>query len=375
MPLFLTSTTFAGIGRWLEAHGAGDHVVLVTNASRRMSDGEVVVALADAALADEGVRAVRVDVLEDGAAALTSASAVVIAGGDPFLLLADLRAGGADAALRDANARGVPIVGQSAGAIVLGPSLQPSRLASPFPAPDELGLEGLGITRHAVLPHQDRPGRAARHRDVAVEFGEKAISEKWTLTPLWDDESLLLDGDTWGIARDDQLTRTATPEDAEALARLFHESAREAWAPFLGADRLDQADLDVTGWSRRVAMGGRRFLVTEDDDGLVGCVASRASSSSETETPVGEVDLLYVHPRAWRGGIGRRLLARTTWNLLCEGFREAVLWTETRNDRALEIYRRAGWQADGAVDERHYLGVPIRNVRRRLDLTRRAGDA
>jgi GNAT superfamily N-acetyltransferase len=88
---------------------------------------------------------------------------------------------------------------------------------------------------------------------------------------------------------------------------------------------------------------------------------------------MGELDLLYTHPRARGDGTGRRLLERATWNLLCEGFQQAVLWTEARNARALAVYRRNGWMPDGAVDEREYLGVPIRNLRHRIDLTRHAG--
>jgi GNAT superfamily N-acetyltransferase len=78
-------------------------------------------------------------------------------------------------------------------------------------------------------------------------------------------------------------------------------------------------------------------------------------------------------PRAWGLGIGRRLLERATFALLAMGFREAVLWTEQRNTRALAVYERNGWSRDGAVRERDYLGVPVRNVRHRLDLTRFAG--
>jgi GNAT superfamily N-acetyltransferase len=85
------------------------------------------------------------------------------------------------------------------------------------------------------------------------------------------------------------------------------------------------------------------------------------------------VDLLYTHPRAWGRGAGRRLLDRGTWNLLCAGFAEATLWTEHRNDRALAMYRANGWRLDGAERTRDYLGVPIRELRHRLDLTEHAG--
>jgi RimJ/RimL family protein N-acetyltransferase len=67
------------------------------------------------------------------------------------------------------------------------------------------------------------------------------------------------------------------------------------------------------------------------------------------------------------------LLERATFALLAAGFREAVLWTEHRNARALAVYQRSGWRPDGAVRERDYLGVRIRELRHRLDLGASAG--
>jgi GNAT superfamily N-acetyltransferase len=162
-------------------------------------------------------------------------------------------------------------------------------------------------------------------------------------------------------------TRRGRGEDAPAVTEIFHLAARQAWAAFLGAARLDAAPRDAAPWADRVERS--TFLVTEDAAGLTGFVYYHRAA----EPGVGEVDVLYTHPRAWGNGIGRRLLERATWELLAAGYREAVLWTEARNERALAIYQANGWRPDGAVDEREYLGVPIRNLRHRLDLTRHGG--
>lgn len=372
MPLFLTSLTFAGLADWLRRHGHPGPVAMIVNASRELADGEALVGMAEAELNAQQLAPRRVDVLADGTGPVESAAAVIITGGDPFRLLSDLRASGADRILADAHSRGIPIAGQSAGAIVCAPTLEAIRITSPFPAPAELDLRGLGLSETLVLPHQDRPGRAALHRHAAASHGESSRPSV-ALMALWDDEVLLLDGRSWSIVQSNRRTRIATTDDADAAADLFHEASRRAWAPFLGDDRLARRDRDVAGWSRRIAIGGRRFLVTEDDHGLAGFVSYRQAADEDSGIPTGELDLLYTHPRAHGTGIGRRLLERATWNLLCEGFREAVLWTEAGNERALGIYRRSGWHPDGAVDERDYLGVPIRNLRHRLDLTRYAG--
>jgi dipeptidase E len=366
MPGFFTSLTFAGLGDWLRRQRVDAPVVVIDNASRELGDRDAIVTMADSEL--RGMATRHVDVSADGPEALQRAGAFVMTGGDPFRLLADLRASGADRLLLDAHARGVPIAGQSAGAIVCGPSLEPIRITSPFQPPAGLDLRGLGITDSVILPHQDRPGRAALHRRAALAFSEDSA-----LTALWDDEVLLTGDGAWCIVRGERRTRVATQDDAEAVADVFHAAAQQAWGAFLGEDRLARADKDLDGWAHSIAIGGRRFLVTEDNLGLVGFVSYHRAAGHGDGPPTGEVDLLYTHPRAWGNGTGRRLLERATWQLLCEGFRAAVLWTEARNERALAVYRQGGWIPDGAVDQRDYLGVPIRNLRHHIDLTRHAG--
>ncbi|HEX7037300.1 MAG TPA: GNAT family N-acetyltransferase [Pseudomonadales bacterium] len=368
MALFLTSLTFTGAGEWLRRHGVDGPVLLIDNASRNLDDRDAIVGPAQAELAAEGIASQRVDVLRHDPAAVERAGAIVMTGGDPFVLLADLRASGADATIAAARNRGVPIVGQSAGAIVCGPTLEPIRLTSPFTAPDGLDLRGLTLTDTLVLPHHDRPGRAELHRRAALRFGSDP-----TLFPLWDDETLVIEHDTWQIRRGAQRTRRALSSDAPGVADVFGAAARAAWGSFLPDDVLTQAGKDLDGWKDRVRLGGHRFLVVEDDDGLIGFVWYHHAASAAEDAPVGEIDVLYTHPRAWGAGTGRRLLDRATWNLLCEGYREAVLWTEERNERALGVYSRSGWVPDGAIDERKFLGAPIRNARHRLDLTRYAG--
>lgn len=370
MPLFLTSLVFDGLNAWLDEHGTGADIAVIGNAGRLLDDGHAIVEMACGEIAAGGRRARVLDVIRDPADTLPDPDAVVLTGGDPFRLLADLRQRGAlrgaqrgaDQWLTRLHGRGIPIAGQSAGAMVCGPTLAPAKLTSPFPAPVDLQLEGLGLVPRLVLPHHGRPDRNAAHREAAMTCGGSV-----PLTALWDDEVLLIDETHWAIARDGSTTRRGRRKDAAAVAEIFHLAARQAWAPFLGAARLDAAPRDPAPWADRVTRS--TFLVTEDAAGLTGFVYYHPAA----EPGVGEVDVLYTHPRAWGSGIGRRLLERATWELLAAGYREAVLWTEARNERALAIYQANGWRPDGAVDEREYLDVPIRNLRHRLDLTRHGG--
>lgn len=362
MPLFLTSLVFDGIHRWLDEHDVGPSVAVIGNAGRELDEADAIIAMACEALTAGGRRSQVVDVTQDSAGILERAQAIVITGGDPFRLLADLRASGADRIVTAAHRRAIPIAGQSAGALVCGPTLAPAVITSPFTPAPGADLRGLELTPRLLLPHHGRPGRNDLHRQAAVSHGDEAALEV-----LWDDEVMQIDKADWSIHRAGYITRPGRHGDAAAVAEIFHLAARRAWAPFLGAERLDQAPRDPKPWLDRVARS--TFLVAEDPQGLAGFSYHRPAS----EPGVGEMDLLYTHPRLWGAGIGRRLLERATWQMLAAGFHEAILWTEARNERALAIYRAQGWRADGAVDERDYLGVPIRNLRLRLDLTRHGG--
>lgn len=370
MSLFLTSVEVEALAPWLIGRGVSGEVMVIVNASRALADGADIVAPTLRSLANAGLRATAVDVTHTDLGQLSRAGGIVMTGGNPFGLLADLRSSGAAEVLRRAHHAGTPIAGQSAGAMVCAPDLQPVRMTSPFAPQADQDLRGLDLTTTLVLPHHDRPGRSVLHRQAACAHG---LEQR--LVALWDDEVFIEESQSDHILRGagtagSLLTRTARGEDAEAIEAIFGAATQAAWAGFLGAERLAAATREPALWAGRIATPEGIFLLTEDAVGPAGFVYARPLAD---DAAVAEVDLLYTHPRAWGTGIGRRLLERATWQLLCAGYREAVLWTEARNRRALAVYQANGWIRDGVVDERDYLGVPIRNLRHRLDLTRHGG--
>jgi dipeptidase E len=367
--LYLASAECPGLADWLARHRGPGPVVLFTAASTGLPDRSAIVdPFVDAAVAS-GASAMVVDSAAALAGALPGAGALIVPGGDPFRLTAMLD----EASVRELLLRrcheGLPLAGQSAGAMIFGPTLEPIVLTSPFAPRRDQSLRGLGVTSRLVLPHHDRAGRAARHREAAAQWGKRV-----TLLPLWDGDVLLEDADGWRIRTGTTEIRPALDADAPAIEAVFRTATANAWAGFVGADRLAAAPVDVERWRARIAADPEGFLVAEDDQGLVAFVYFRAAPDVDLDAEhVGEVDLLYALPRAWGRGIGRRLLDRATFALLAAGYREAVLWTEARNERALAVYRENGWIQDGQVRDRDYLGVPIRNVRHRFDLRARAG--
>lgn len=165
-------------------------------------------------------------------------------GGNRFRLLEDLRA---------------------TGARVCGPTLQPVSISSPFTPPRNLVFRALELTDRLILPHQDRPGRAALHREAA-----RARADSVPMDVLWDDEALHWSLEGWTIQRGALRTRPATIEDAVAIEEVHQAAARAAWESFRGHDRLAASPADPRPWSQRIREGGGRFLVNEDAHGMSG---------------------------------------------------------------------------------------------------------
>jgi dipeptidase E len=346
-------------------------VVVITTAAERLADrDEVVASLVDRMA---GGPVVTVDPADDGTTAIDVAAMIAVAGGDPFHLLDTLRRSGADRAIIDRVAAGVPYLGVSAGAVVTAPSLVPLTAASPFTAPDGLELRGLGVSPVLVLPHHDRPGRAARHVEALRRHGRDVRLE------------CLRDGDVAVVAdRRDPVVhlgpggrrRRARSDDAAAVAAVYLEAARTAWAPFLGQAALAELSAPADRWRTRIdehhTVG--TFVVAEDDDGIAAFAATRPCLDPDLRPDgpstgtVGELDLFYAAPRTWGRGLARQLHHQALLDLLAAGHEEAVLWTEERNVRAVAFYGRQGWRPDGATRARRFVGGPLVEARRRIDL-------
>jgi GNAT superfamily N-acetyltransferase len=137
--------------------------------------------------------------------------------------------------------------------------------------------------------------------------------------------------------------RPVAASDAHAVAEVLVEAGVAAWTGFLGEDRI------------RAANAGRTHpadVVAEDADGVCGFVAWNAET--------GEVTRLYVHPRRWRAGVGRALLAAAEEALRAAGVHRAWLNTEERGPAvAFSFYERCGWRRDGASRVRDWHGARL----------------
>lgn len=136
--------------------------------------------------------------------------------------------------------------------------------------------------------------------------------------------------------------RPATAADDEAVSAVLLAAGLDAWAAFLGAERIV------------AAVRGRRQpadLVAVDEEGVFAFVA--------WEEATGEILRLYTHPRGHGLGAGQALLARALDALRAAGRTEAWLNTEARNEGARRFYAGQGWVEEGPPRIRDWHGARL----------------
>lgn len=78
-------------------------------------------------------------------------------GGNTYMLRYEMRRSGFDTIIRDLLDTGVVYGGDSAGALVMGPSIAGVELADEPAFAEEVIKEGLGLVPFVILPHVDNP--------------------------------------------------------------------------------------------------------------------------------------------------------------------------------------------------------------------------
>lgn len=173
------------------------HVAFVPTASSIYSD-QAWVDLDRASLRDLGYRVTDLDIEThpNPAGMLDDADAVFVSGGNVFHLLEVMRRTGFDRLLTDRVQGGLPYIGASAGACVVGADIEPlGLLDDPSEAAALDSTAGLGWIDEVIVPHADGivSGRAV------VDDLRARYKDRFTLRMLADDQALLVSGDTRSV--------------------------------------------------------------------------------------------------------------------------------------------------------------------------------
>lgn len=135
--------------------------------------------------------------------------------------------------------------------------------------------------------------------------------------------------------------RLARPGDAEAIGAVLVSAAIDAWGGYLGAERIERANLGVRQHADLVAV---------DSEGVFAFVA--------WDEATGEVTRLFADPRGQGRGAGSALLELAAEALRAAGRVQAWLFTEERNDAA-GFYLGRGWRIDGEPRVRDWHGARL----------------
>jgi predicted N-acetyltransferase YhbS len=109
------------------------------------------------------------------------------------------------------------------------------------------------------------------------------------------------------------------------------------------------APFGETEWTRRIDEVGGVIVACNDEGEILGyCYRATPSRDADEPQGVAEIAELNVDARAYRQGLGRRLLAESLDRIRADGWRECSVWTLDDNERSLPLYEQFGFVRDGA---------------------------
>ena len=176
----------------------------------------------------------------------------------------------------------------------------------------------------------------------------------------------------------DALTiRPATPNDAQAIARIRVQGWRFAYQGLISQDYLDSLSVAedterIRGYlsqlpqnsppSRSASVQGsdgekRSFMLAVRGDAVLGfcrfSAAPNKTNRAERAVPGGTLNgrlhSLYIDPETLGQSIGHTLMNHALSTFAAWGCERATLWVLEGNSRAISFYKRQGWQCTGAT--------------------------
>ncbi len=176
--------------------------------------------------------------------------------------------------------------------------------------------------------------------------------------------------------------RLATPEDAPTIADIHIRSWRSTYRGLVPDAVLDGLSLErrTTSWREAIERQAReiaaepakamdRTWIVETDLGVAGFASSGPGRAESAPPPAGagEVYAIYLAPGERGRGYGRTLFGHVVSDLQGRGFDPIVVWVFEANPVARRFYEAAGFLADGARFTIDFDGLPIDEIRYRLD--------
>lgn len=144
--------------------------------------------------------------------------------------------------------------------------------------------------------------------------------------------------------------RTATLHDAEAIALIHLRSWQEMYKEFIPESVLMNLSLKerTQQWIDFIKQGVT-VLVLELDNQMVGFVSVCLFRDASSDSAIGEISAIYIHPEYWRKGFGTRLCWAAISELEKQGYKKVVLWVLEGNAQARKFYEALGFEATSST--------------------------
>jgi len=168
--------------------------------------------------------------------------------------------------------------------------------------------------------------------------------------------------------------RSATIDDAEAIARIVVRAWQFAYKGHVPDDYLDRLDVveRERKWRGDIGEGVRTILVSEVGGTVVGFCSVAASDAGPDDRRIGEITAIYVDPDQIRTGHGRALISKAKSLAGEAGVESLILWVLETNVRARAFYSAMGFEPDGAQKIDRRPGFDLREVRYRVSIDPRS---
>lgn len=138
------------------------------------------------------------------------------------------------------------------------------------------------------------------------------------------------------------MARLAMPEDAHAIAVISVDAWREAYAHILPAELLAGLSYDEREERARIRLGERADTwVVERHGSVVGFAIAGKTRYPEVPTD-GELSAIYVHPTAYRQGVGSELVCAAATALRNDDFASMCVFCFRDNARVRSFYESLG---------------------------------
>lgn len=162
-------------------------------------------------------------------------------------------------------------------------------------------------------------------------------------------------------------TRYALESDAEALARIYIDTLRDAFGGAMPHDF--QHESDVVARSKKIgdsiASGRRTWLVACADDEVAAYCALSEPRDDDLPTGLGEVVVFGTAAHHRRKGHGDALMRAAFEEATKRSWGALTLWVVDRNAGARAFYEKHGFRFDGTTRVEDRLGFPATVLRYR----------